>query len=137
MKTYNTYITIKNFEGRAICGDIALPEGTTLQVIRNFIFCPSGPICTITSQTAYDYFAQNDDEQGQRRGELTKDILMNIQKLKRHNKRNKRIWGKIWEDQRCLKYKRPEHADHWIWNYDFYNADIEDLEYILNLVTKG
>ncbi len=42
-------------------------------------------------------------------------------------------WQKIWEDKSLHKYKRHEHADMWLWNRDFYNAPIEDLEYIARL----
>ena len=41
---------------------------------------------------------------------------------------------KVWEDARCQKYKRPEHEDHWIWNFDFYNGPVEDLRYIAGLI---
>lgn len=137
MKIYNTYIVIKKFSNRAICGDIVLTVGTSLMVDGDCIICPSGIVCIVTSQTAYDYFAQNDDSNGVRRGWLTQDILHRLRKLKKHDERNKIIWRKIWEDPICLKYKRQEHDDHWLWNYDFYNAEIEDLEYIRNLVMKG
>lgn len=137
MKIYNTYIVTKKFSGQAICGDITLPFGTNLTTAKNYICCPSGPICTVTSQNAYDYFSQNDDGHGEERGKFVHDILRRIHKLQKQKERNEIIWGKIWEDPVCLKYKRPEHADHWLWNYDFYNAKIEDLEYIRNLVMKG
>ena len=32
------------------------------------------------------------------------------------------------------KYRRSEHVNYWLWNDDFYNAPIEDLEYIAELV---
>ena len=137
MKIYNTYIVTKKFLGSAICGDIMLPFGMNLTTAGNYILCPNGPVCAATSQTAYDYFAQNDDGNGARRGWLTQDILHRLRKLNKHRERSNIIWGKIWEDPRCLKFKRPEHADHWLWNYDFYNAEIDDLEYIRNLVMKG
>lgn len=137
MVVYDTYIVIKKFSGQAICGDIVLPYGASLTTAGNYICCPSGFVCITTSQTAYDYFAQNDDGNGARRGWLTQDILCRLRKLKKHEERNTIIWCKIWKDPICLKYKRPEHADHWLWSYDFYNAEIEDLEYIRNLVMKG
>ena len=137
MKTYNTYIVTKKFSGHVICGDIVLQAGIQLPTSQGYILCPEGPVCVVTSQNAYDYFAQNDDGNGERRGFLTQDILRRLRKLKPSAQRYDHIWGKIWEDAICLKYKRPEHADHWLWNYDFYNAKIEDLEYIRNLVMKG
>ena len=47
-----------------------------------------------------------------------------------HNAR----WGKIWDDPRCQKYKRPDQEEHWIWNFDFYNGPVEDLRYIAALI---
>ena len=43
-------------------------------------------------------------------------------------------WNKVWADPRCERYKRPEHEDWWVWNYDFYNAPIPDLQHIASLV---
>ena len=137
MKAYNTYIVTKKFTGHAICGDIVLQAGTQLTTSRGYILCPHGPVCVVTSQNAYDYFSQNDDGRGEERGKLVHDILRRLKKLKPSAQRYDHIWGKIWEDPHCLKFKRPEHDDHWLWNYDFYNADIEDLKYIRNLVMKG
>lgn len=137
MTVYSTYIVTKKFSGHAICGDIVLQAGTQLTTSQGYILCPQGLVCVVTSQNAYDYFSQNDDGNGIERGKLVHDILRRIHKLKKQKERNDIIWGKIWEDPRCLKFKRPEHADHWLWNYDFYNADIEDLKYIRNLIMKG
>ena len=137
MKAYNTYIVTKKFTGHAICGDIVLQAGTQLTTSQGYILCPQGPVCAITSQNAYDYFSQNDDGRGIERGKLIHDILHRIHKLSKQKKRSDIIWSKIWEDAICLKYKRVEHADHWLWNYDFYNAPIEDLKYIRNLIMKG
>lgn len=89
------------------------------------------PVCSATSQNAYDFFTQNDDGMGQERGELLNRITATLMKqTPGHNAR----WGKIWDDPRCQKYKRPEQEDHWIWNHDFYNGPVEDLRYIAALI---
>lgn len=137
MTHYNNYIVTQKFSGKAICGEIDLKPGAELTAAGGFIICPTGRVCAVTSQNAYDYFAQNDDGKGFERGTLTQDILRRLHKLKKQKERSDVIWGKIWEDERCLKYKRIEHADHWLWNYDFYNAPIEDLRYIRNLIMRG
>ena len=137
MTHYDNYIVTQKFRGKAICGEISLKPGTELAAKGGFITCSTGRICAVTSQNAYDYFTQNDDGQGIERGKLTQDILRRLHKLKKQKERSDVIWGKIWEDERCLKYKRIEHADHWLWNYDFYNAPIEDLRYIRNLIMRG
>lgn len=137
MKFYNTYIVTTKFNSHAISGHMVIPEGTTLNAYRGYIVCPQGVVCSVASQNAFDYFSQNDDGKGRERGKLVHDILRRLRKLKPSAQRHDHTWRKIWEDAVCLKYKRPEHDDHWVWNYDFYNADIEDLEYIRNLIIKG
>lgn len=134
---YNTYITTKHFKGKGICGAISIPYGTKLDAKDGFIICPDGPVCAVTSQNAYDHFSQNDDGHGLERGKLVQDILRRLKKLKPSAQRYDHIWGKIWADARLQKYKRPEHADYWLWNYDFYNASIEELTYIRDLVMRG
>ena len=54
--------------------------------------------------------------------------------LERRDANYQNRWNKVWEDALCQKYKKPEHEDYWLWNHDFYNADIEDLKYIANLI---
>lgn len=137
MKEYHSYIVTTKFTHKAICGDITLPVGTVLFASNGFILCPQGRICAVTSQNAYDFFAQNDDGKGKERGILIHDILRRLKKLKKQKERDEIIWNKIWNDALCLKYKRIEYADHWLWNYDFYNAPIKDLKYIQKLVMKG
>lgn len=134
---YSTYITTKRFAGDAICGRISIPYGAKLEVVDGFIVCEHGPVCAVTSQNAYDHFSQDDDGRGLERGELVQDILRRLCRLKQTDTRYQHVWDKIWADARLRKYKRPEHADYWLWNYDFYNASIEDLTYIRNLVMRG
>lgn len=89
------------------------------------------PLCGITSQNAYDFFSQNDDGMGLERGDLVGRILSKLQK---RDAGYQARWNKVWGDSRCQKYKRPEHEDHWIWNFDFYNGPVEDLRYIAALI---
>ena len=88
-------------------------------------------ICGVTSQNAYDFFSQNDDGKGRERGDLVSFILIRLEK--KDAERQSR-WDKVWNDPLCQKYKRPEHEDHWIWNFDFYNAPVEDLRHISKLI---
>ena len=92
-------------------------------------------MCYVASQSAFDFFAQNDDGHGIDRGKLTKNIIQTLIRLKQNDtEKANAVWDKIWNDPICLKYKRPEYADHWLWNYDFYNANLHDLQYIAKLV---
>lgn len=41
---------------------------------------------------------------------------------------------KVANDSICQRYRRQECDDTWLWNHDFYNADIDVLRYIANLI---
>ena len=119
------YIVIKRFNSKAICGDINLPYGTECTAIDNMIYFEGSPLCSITSQSAYDYFARNDDHLGLKRGDLTKAIIKKMSKDKEGE-----LWEKLWSDEKCAKFKREEYDDYWLWSFDFYNAEIDELQYI-------
>ena len=123
------YIVTKRFNGKAMCGNVNLAYGTACEEKGNTIYCDGKPLCFVSSENAHQYFSRNDDGQGERRGELVHDILARL-------KGNQEAWGRIWEDLSIRKYKRVEFADYWLFNHDFYNAPVEDLEYILKVV-KG
>ena len=127
---HENYITRKRAKFEAICGHVNIPYGTALINQGGFLMWNGKQICGITSQDAFDFFSQNDDDRGRERGELVSAILIKLAKQDHQKER----WGRVWEDPLCRKYKRPEHEDFWIWNYDFYNAPVEDLRYILKLV---
>jgi hypothetical protein len=135
MKQYNTYIVTNRFKGVSICGDLNLPYGTECTVNDGFIICDRGVVCAVTSQNAYDYFSQNDDGNAKERGKLVHSIRKTLERYTKFNpKKKQEVWDKIWNDKICLKYKREDYEDHWLWNYDFYNAELYDLRYIAKLV---
>lgn len=128
---YKTYVCRKRARFKAICGQVNIPYGTTLNGQGGFLILNDLPVCSATSQNAYDFFTQNDDGMGQERGELLNRI---IPKLEKRDAGYQARWGKIWEDALCQKYKRPDQEEHWIWNFDFYNGPVEDLRYIAALM---
>lgn len=89
------------------------------------------PVCAVFSSCAHEYFAQDDDGQGLLRGQLVHAIKSTLAKTDDlHQER----WDKIWDDPRCQKYKNEDREDYWLWNHDFYNAEIDDLKYIAKLI---
>lgn len=155
------YIVTKRFKGKSLCGNVNLAYGTACEEKNNTIYCNGKPLCFATSENAHNYFSRNDDGQGERRGELVHDILARLtennikyfegddspfgggkiypEKLAAYNareKERKEAWDRVWSNLSIRKYKRKEFADYWLFNHDFYNAPIEDLEYILKVV-KG
>ena len=52
----------------------------------------------------------------------------------KHDKAHQDRWDKIWDDPRCQQYKCSDRDDFWLWNHDFYNAEIENLKHIAKLI---
>lgn len=128
---YKNYLCRKRARFDGISGQVNIPYGTALICQDGFLMHQNKPLCGITSQNAYDFFSQNDDGRGRERGDLVGRILSRLQK---RDSGYQARWNKVWEDARCQKYKRPEHEDHWIWNFDFYNGPVEDLRHIAGLI---
>lgn len=129
------YITIKRTRFNSISGPVNLPYGTAVECTDGVLTIEGQPLCADHSQNAYDFFARNDDGHGLERGKLTQAIR---KKLEKRDKQYENRWYKVWTDPRCKQFKRPEHADYWLWNYEFFNAEIPDLRHIAALVgAKG
>lgn len=89
---YKTYVCRKRARFKAICGQVNIPYGTTLNGQGGFLILNDLPVCSATSQNAYDFFTQNDDGMGQERGELLNRITATLMKqTPGHNAR----WGKF------------------------------------------
>ncbi len=125
------YIVHRRFKGKAICGDVNLPTLTELDCIDGVIYHNGNVVCFVASENAHQFFARNDDGNGMLRGNLTQAIQKRL--AKRDNQYQKR-WDKVWEDASCQSYRRTEYDDHWIWNHDFFNAEIDVLRHIAKLV---
>lgn len=137
MQYYDKYIVTKRFKGKTISGELNLPYGTECHTIEangdRAIVCEKGIVCYVGSYVAFDCFSQNDDGNGKERGRLKTAIIKKLQR-KEYDSTYDNRWEKVWNDSICKKYKNPEFTDHWLWNYDFYNAPIEDLSHIARLV---
>lgn len=122
------YIIHTDFNAKAICGEVNLPKGTVCQEYNGLICHNSKPLCVNRSENAFKHFARNDDGNGLKRGEL-------IQTIKSTLRDNEELWDRVCNDDVCVQYDRNANGDTWLWSFDFYNADISTLEYILNLIT--
>lgn len=127
------YITHRRFKDQAILGYVNIPAMTECEEHNGMIFHNGKPICLATSENAHTYFAINEDGKGMERGASIRFIMST---LMRKDEKQQARWDKVWEDERCQKYKRPEHPDHWLWNHDFYNADLDDLKHIEDLIRE-
>lgn len=125
------YIIHKRFKDDAMCGKVNIPALSVCEEKDNTIYFNDKPICFASSENAHQYFARNDDKQGVERGKLTQTIQ---HKLSKRDGEYQNRWDKIWEDKVCQKYKLKEYDDFWLWNHEFFNAEIDDLQYIAKLI---
>ena len=125
------YIVHKRFKSKAICGYVNLPALTECECVDGRIVCNGKIICNERSENAHQYFSQNEDGLGMVRGKLTQSIQRTLSK-RDANYQNR--WDKVWSDEVCQKYKREDYEDFWLWNHDFYQADIDVLRHIAKLV---
>ena len=126
------YITYQRFKKKCLCGAVNIPALTLCETAENIIVCNGNPLCFTTSEDAYQYFSRNDDGQGLRRGKLTHAIQKKLEN--RRDPLYQTRWDAVWNDLICQKYNRTDYADHWLWNHEFFNAPIEDLQYIARLI---
>ena len=124
------YIVHRRFKAKAICGNVNLPFKTECESDGSFISYKGKPLCCVTSSNAHQFFAVNDDGMGIIRGRLTQAIQ---KKLAERDADYQRRWDRIWDDALCLQYKRDTYDDYWLWNHDFFTADIETLRHIAKL----
>lgn len=125
------YIVHRRFKNKAICGLVNIPAKTICECHDGVIKYNGLDICYIESYNAHQFFSINEDGMGMLRGSLTQSIQ---KRLSKRDKYYQDRWNKIWEDKICQQYKKSEHEDYWLWNHDFFNADIDTLKYIANLV---
>lgn len=122
------YIVTRRFRGKAICGEVNLPYGTTCEEHDGILILEDGrKLCADTSQNAYDYFSRDDDGMGRERGTLVYDIRRTLERL---DAKHQARWDKLWADSGANRLRRADHKDFWVWNHDFYNADVNELRRI-------
>ena len=106
------YVTTKRTRFKSISGDINLPYNTEVELDGQFLTYNGNKLCLVTSNNSHTYFATNYDGNGLKRGKLTSNII-NTLSNRDDNYQNR--WDKVWNDELCAKYRRPEHKDFWLW----------------------
>lgn len=125
------YIVRRRARFRSGGRDVNLPYGTGAELQDGWICCQGQRLCRPGSQNALDYFSWDGDGNGRERGMLVNNILYLLEK---RDKEYLARWSRVWDSPVCGKYRRMEHADHWLWASGFYNATVEDLRQIADLV---
>lgn len=132
------YICRKRAKLNALCGAVNIPYGAEIEADSGFLLYEGSPVCTETSQTAHEYFCYAADGCGEERGRLISQITGTLEHREEYDSENKyqQRWNKVWADELCQKYKRTDHADHWLWNHEFYRAPVNDLRHISGLIKE-
>lgn len=125
------YICTKRAKFDSISGPVNIPYGKSLDLVGEMLYYRGKPVCYRTAQNARDYFSRDNDNKGKKRGALVHEI-MDILAVPGEGRQPR--WDKIWDDEYLDKFRSKQFLDYWIWNIDFYEADIKDLEYILNKI---
>ena len=88
------YVTRKRARFKSILGiDVNIPWGAVLEEQDGLLFFQGAPVCTTTSQDAYDFFSQDNDSQGEVRGRLVGSIMA---RLERRDANYQARWNKVW-----------------------------------------
>lgn len=134
---YKHYMVRKRCRVEGIDGPVNLRYGTLVNCENGIIMYEGKRVCLAQSENGLRYFSHNDDGMAALRGAYVESILTAL-KLKDgvENAREQRdaIWEYVWADKTCLKYKNPNFDDFFLWDKSFYEACIEDLRYINELV---
>ena len=129
------YVTIKRFKRNGIGGHFNIPYGAVLHLDNDKLYYAGRPVCFAKSAASHEYFACNFDGNGFERGKLSHAIIKRLAPFNFDTpKQRNDFWQVIWNDSLTHKYRRKDHVDTWLWSDDFFNAPIDDLKYIAELV---
>ena len=131
---HRRYITRRRARFQSMSGPVNLPWGTEAENRDGFLWRGDNQLCAASAQNTKEFFVQDDDGQGQERGQLVNAILDRLGPREVRKGASGPRWEKIWTDPQCRRYKRPEDEEYWLWNEDFYNAPIKALRHIAGLV---
>lgn len=129
---HTRYIARKRARFVAMCGPVNIPYGTPLEERDGILYSdPGKPVCYAESQNGEEFFCSDDDGRGRERGALLNAILSS---LERHDAKYQNRWDTIWGSPVCMKYRRMDRDDFWLWSHELYCAPVKDLQIIANLI---
>lgn len=132
----NRYLVYKEFHKHN--GD-TYPAGSHFDKIGDHFVDDEGRwMCLVHSQKAFDCLVGDDDRYGIERGALIEEIDQMFAWDISEEIIRKRLLA-LWNDETALLYNRGGTIDDtpWLWNEDFYQANMEDLRYIHDLLKEA
>lgn len=155
------YVSGIIFNRKALCGNIKITKGSTLVLDNDILYYNGKEICHSKSQNAFDHFARNDDGKGKERFALSHEILNLIiakkkaydeavvEALKGYEKDEngnypeeainaikaiknplESFFAEVRNDQKLRTFLNSQG----MWNVNFYNASLEDLNRLKSLL---
>lgn len=143
------YVVHRRFNKRCLCGCVNLPYGTVCELDGETIEYKDKTLVFATSEDAHQFFARDDDGRGLERGKLTQDIISSLRtveiaagasptpKQEKQQRLRDEAWERIWGDEKLHKFRVREFENDWVWNHAFFNAEIEELQYIKKVISGG
>ena len=138
---FKTFIARKRYRGLSLNGDsVNISAQSVLLCKGDILFYNDIPLAFVTSQVSLDYFTTNDDGKGMERGKIIDEIfsILTNKPYSSEQEAKKRLeaWDRVWSSEFCLSFKRKDHADFWLWNYEFYNTSVNNLKIILQIIKE-
>lgn len=149
------YTVCKQFNQKGIGGDFNLRKSTVITEENGILYHNGVKICYKTSKNAYDYFSRNDDGKGQERFALVNEIIDKIiGYVAAYNENRaaiensdrtdeeKEVDLKALVDRSSQAYETIANLypgfikDRNLFTFEFYNADVTDLENIKSLISN-
>ena len=116
------YIVHRRLKKNTVSGPVNIPAMTELECRDGIIIYNGKNVCCENCETSHQFLTRNDDGHGMERGKLTQAIMKTLAQ------RNGR------DDPEYQPYKREDDDEYWLWNHAFFNADIDVLRHIAELV---
>lgn len=126
------YITCVKFDYRNKFGKWSqLPRGAKVEEIDGLIALGEIPLCYNKTKVAYHYFSRNNDSHGFERWRLCQKITRNLDRI--DNKSAKR-WQAIYASDKAWNLREDVNSVFWTWGFEFYNAEISELQEVWDLI---
>ena len=132
---YNHYYCRQHARFTGLNGPVEIPYGASLTGDGGGLILYEGKnLCYVSSPMATN-FVQDDDHNGEKRAKLVNLIE---DSLHQNDGKDRIRWYSICDDPIACKYVIAKYAGFWeSWSRRFYDAPIDALEYIAELVRKG
>lgn len=149
------YIVCKTFNKKGIDKDFNLRKGSSCEEENGFIKHNDEVICAKSSQNAYDFFSRNDDGNGYERFSLVGQIIAKIQEIvieyneavaevtanfteetteEEMSEALSAVTDTVSEAYNKIKNLHPTFLHEHVFTFEFYNAEISELEGILEIL---